>query len=72
MRYKKRLDADNLDGVSLRKREMAGEMMTIDCEGVKSARESYYAIARLIRSLPVAGLKLHDKADSGIQAVHCW
>ena len=37
-------------------------MTTIDCEGIESARESHYSIARVIRSLRVMGLKLHAKA----------
>lgn len=51
-----------VNGASFRKRELSGEMTTIDCEGIESARESHYTIARVIRSLRVVGLKLQAKA----------
>lgn len=47
------------DGASFRKTEMSGEMTTIDCEGIESARESHHTIARVVRSLRDVGLKLH-------------
>lgn len=39
-----RLDADNSDIASFRKKEVACEMVITACEGFKSARKSYYSI----------------------------